>query len=85
MKAMILARNQRRPGKPDCGRVRLSALDPERGWLDLPGPKTGIPRRCPLAAGTVQASASVFTAKGNRRTQRDAGLAFVTKYGKAGH
>jgi integrase len=35
-------------GNADCGRLPLSAIDLNAGWVDYPRPKTGIARRCPL-------------------------------------
>jgi integrase len=42
-------------GNADCGNLPLTALDPDRGWVDYPRPKTGIARRCPLWPETVEA------------------------------
>src|SRR5262249_20229049 len=42
-------------GNTDCGRLTRGALDLDRGWLDYPRPKTGVPRRVPLWPETVEA------------------------------
>jgi integrase len=42
-------------GNTDIGRMPLSAVDLDRGWLDYPRTKTGIERRCPLWPETVAA------------------------------
>jgi integrase len=55
LKAMILLGINAGLGNTDCGRLPLSALDLERGWLTYPRPKTGVARRCPLWAETVEA------------------------------
>jgi integrase len=42
-------------GNTDIAELPLSALDLDRGWIEYPRPKTGIPRRCPLWPETVVA------------------------------
>src|SRR5205823_3745962 len=55
LRAMILLGINCGLGNADCGRLTVQALDLERGWLDFPRPKTGLPRRCPLWPETVEA------------------------------
>jgi integrase len=55
LKAMILLGSNCGYGNADVFGLPLAALDLERGIIDYPRPKTGIPRRCPLWPETVQA------------------------------
>jgi integrase len=55
LKAMILLGINAGFGNVDCASLPLTALDLERGWINFPRPKTGIPRRCPLWPETVAA------------------------------
>jgi integrase len=70
-------------GNSDCANLPLSALDLERGWIDYPRPKTGIPRRCPLWPETVQALREALARRPEPKQEEDAGLVFITKYGLA--
>jgi integrase len=81
LKAMILLGVNCGFGNTDCGNLPLSALDLERGWIDYPRPKTGIPRRCRLWPETT---AAIQEALANRKEPKDpaeAGLAFTTQRG----
>jgi integrase len=69
-------------GNADCGTLPLLALDLERGWVDYPRPKTGIPRRCPLWPETVQALKEALADRPEPKKQEYAGLVFITKYGQ---
>jgi len=40
-------------GNNDCGRLPIVALDLEAGWVHFARPKTGVARRCPLWAESV--------------------------------
>src|SRR5262249_46826625 len=55
--------------------------DLERGMIDFPRPKTGIPRRCPLWPETVQALREVLAKRPEPKKEEDAELVFITKYG----
>jgi hypothetical protein len=55
LRAMILLGINAGFGNADCGQLPLSAIVLDRGWVDFPRPKTGIPRRCPLWPETVTA------------------------------
>jgi len=57
LQAMILLGVNAGLGNTDCGRLLLSALNLETGWLDYPRPKTGIARRCWLWPEPKQPSA----------------------------
>jgi integrase len=81
LRAMILLGVNCGFGNADCGRLTLSALDLERGWIDYPRPKTGIPRRCPLWPETVEAIREAIARRPEPKDPRHAGLAFVTRFG----
>ncbi len=81
MKAILLLGINCGFGNSDCGNLPLSALDLERGWVDYPRPKTGIPRRCPLWPETVAAIAEAQARRPRPKDEANAGLVFVTKYG----
>jgi integrase len=81
LRAMILLGINAGFGNADCGNLPLSALDLERGWIDYPRPKTGIPRRAPLWPETVQALKEALGQRPEPKKAEHAGLVFVTKYG----
>src|SRR5262249_34414796 len=83
MKAMILLGINAGLGNADCGNLPLAALDLERGWIDYPRPKTGIPRRCTLWPETVAAIREGLAKRKEPKDPADAGLVFVTKYGES--
>jgi integrase len=80
LKAMILLGVNAGFGNHDVATLPLSALDLERGWLNFPRPKTGIPRRCPLWPETV---AVLHEAIAERPAPKDdaAGLVFINSRG----
>jgi integrase len=72
-------------GIADCGRLLLSAVDLQAGWIDFPRPKTGIARRCPLWPET---SAALVEWLGMRVEPKDAAckeLVFLTAQGRPWH
>ncbi len=83
MQAMILLGVNAGMGNTDCGRLPLTALDLDAGWLDYPRPKTGIARRCPLWPETVAAIREALAKRPEPKDPADGGLVFVTKYGGA--
>jgi integrase len=72
-------------GMADCGRLPLSAIDLERGWIDFPRPKTGIARRCALWPETVQAIREALARRRAPKDVADSGLAFLTAQGRPWH
>jgi len=68
-------------GNVDCGTLPISALDLERGFIDFPRPKTGIPRRSPLWPETVSALRDAQANRPEPKKAEHAGLVFLTKYG----
>jgi integrase len=83
LKAMVFLGINCGFGNADCGNLPLAALDLDGGWIDYPRPKTGINRRSPLWAETVQALSEVLAKRPAPKNPADAGLLFITKYGLA--
>jgi integrase len=81
MRAMILLGINCGMGNADCANLPLSAVDLETGWIDYPRPKTGIQRRCPLWPETIAALRDVLAKQPAPKSEEDAALVFVTKYG----
>jgi integrase len=80
LKAMIYLGLNAGFGNSDCATLPFSALDLDAGWVNYPRPKTGIPRRCPLWAETVQALKEVRINSPLAKKAEHAGLTFITKY-----
>src|SRR5262249_24272059 len=68
-------------GNADCGSLPRSAVDLERGVIDFPRPKTGIPRRAILWAETVEAIREAMAVRPVAKKEEHDGLCFITKYG----
>jgi integrase len=83
LEAMILLGINCGFGNGDCGTLPLSAVDLERGIIDYPRPKTGIPRRCVLWPETVAALQDTQAKRKEPKDKADAGVFFVTKYGQS--
>lgn len=83
LKAMILLAINCGFGNADCGTLPLSAVDLDAGWIDFPRPKTGIARRCPTWPETVEALRDVIENRPTPKSNADADLVFVTKYGQS--
>jgi integrase len=81
IKAMLLLGANCGFGGADCGTLPMSALDLDRGFVDFPRPKTGIKRRCPLWPETVQSLRAVLAVRKQPKSEEDADMVFVTKYG----
>lgn len=81
LKAMILLGVNCGFGNADCGRLPVSALDLEKGWVDYPRPKTEIQRRCPLWPETIDAIKEALAERPKEKRAEDASLVFLTKYG----
>jgi integrase len=81
LKAMLLLGVNCGFGNADVGTLPLGALDLDRGWLDYPRPKTGIPRRCPLWPETVEAIREALARRPAPKKEEHAGLAFLSLRG----
>jgi integrase len=82
LKAMLLLAINAGFGNADCGRLPLSAVDLERGWIDFPRPKTGLPRRACLWPETVQALKDALAARPEPKKAEYAELVFLTRIGQ---
>ncbi len=85
LKAMLLLCINCGYGIADCGRLPQSALDLERGWIDYPRAKTGVPRRCPLWPETVAALRDCLAHRQEPKKAERAGLVFLTRQGTPWH
>jgi integrase len=85
LKAMTLLGVNCGFGMADCGRLPVSALDLERGWIDFPRPKTGIPRRCPLWPETAAAIKEALACHPKPNGPESSGLVFLTAQGRSWH
>jgi integrase len=81
LKAMTLLGINAGFGNADCGTLPLSAVDLDKGIVDFPRPKTGIPRRCPLWPETVDAIREALAERPEPRQKGADGLAFLTARG----
>lgn len=81
LKAMLLLGINCGFNNSDCGNLPLSAVDLDNAVIDYPRPKTGIVRRCPLWAETVQALREALAARPDPKKPEDAGLVFLTRCG----
>jgi integrase len=82
LEAMILLGINAGFGNADCGKLPLSAVNLETGWIDFPRPKTGISRRVPLWPETVAALREYLSRRPTPKSEEHAGLFFITKYGE---
>jgi integrase len=81
LKAMILLGVNCGYGNSDVGTLPLSALDLNGAWLNHARPKTGIGRRCPLWAETVQAMREWLAIRPTPKSDEHASLVFLTSHG----
>jgi integrase len=85
LRAMVLLGVNCGFGMADCGRLPLSALDLDAGWVDFPRPKTGVPRRCPLWPETDAALREALAKRPAPKDPADGALAFLTAQGRPWH
>jgi integrase len=83
MKAMILMGINCGFGNADCANLPVKALDLEANWVRFPRPKTDIDRRCPLWPKTAAALQEAIDSRPAPKDDKDASLAFITKYGRS--
>lgn len=81
LKAMILLGINCAFGNTDVATLPRDAVDLERGWIDYPRPKTGIPRPCPLWKETVAAVRKSLTDRPEPKDKAHADLMFITQQG----
>jgi integrase len=85
MKAMVLLGINCGFGNSDCGNLPQTALDLDKGIVDFPRPKTGIPRRCPLWPETIQAIRDYLAKRPEPKGPEQAELVFLTHRGDSWH
>ncbi|MGE0378864.1 MAG: tyrosine-type recombinase/integrase [Planctomycetaceae bacterium] len=82
MRAMMLLALNCGFGNHDCATLPESVVDLEKGWIDFPRPKTGVERRCPLWAETVQALREAIARRPEPQREEWSGLLFLTVRGR---
>lgn len=82
LKAMILLAINCGFGQGDCSTLPQDRLDLAGGWHNYERPKTEVDRRCKLWPETVKALRVAIEKRPTPKAAEDAGLVFVTKYGK---
>ena len=85
LKAMILLGLNAGFGNHDCASLPIGAVDWNGGWIDHARPKTGIARRVPLWAETLEALRVVKDARKPPKSPENAKLLFLTKRGGPWH
>ncbi len=85
LRAMILLGCNGGFGNSDCEQLPIEAVDLRAGWVRFPRPKTEVPRAFPLWPETIQALQASFEQRPSPKSEADAGLFFITKYGNSWH
>jgi integrase len=83
MNAMLLLGVNAGFGCADVGRLPISAIDLEAGWITFPRPKTGTNRRVPLWPETIKALREALELRPNPASDDYADLVFLTKWGRS--
>ena len=68
-------------GCTDCATLPLRALDLKNGWVNYPRPKTGVARRCPLWAETIDAIKVAIKRRPDTTDDNLKGLVFIGQRG----
>jgi integrase len=68
-------------GPADCGTLPVNAIDLDKGIVDFPRPKTGIPRRAVLWQESVSAIREAIAHRPQPASPEHANRVFITKYG----
>ena len=82
LKAMILLAANCAFGNEDCGRLSKTNIDLDNGWISFPRPKTGVQRRCPIWAETVEALNAAIADRPEPKDEADADFVFMTSHGR---
>ncbi len=82
LKAMVLLAANCGFGPGDLASLPKAALDLDRGWVDFPRPKTGIPRRCPLWPETIAAVRESLAVRPEPKDAAHGELIFLTHWGR---
>jgi integrase len=83
MHAMLLLGVNAGFGCADAGRLPISAIDFEAGWITFPRPKTGTNRRVPLWPETIKALREALELRPNPASDEYADLVFLTRWGRS--
>jgi len=83
MKAMILLACNGGLGNADVAGLAFSDVNLRTGWLTYPRPKTGIERRIPLWAETVQAVKAAIKARREPKDTAEKNLIFIGTRGES--
>ena len=81
IKAMILLGVNAGFGCTDCATLPLRALDLKGGWVNYPRPKTGVSRRCPLWAETIDAIKAAIKCRPDTEDDTLKALVFIGQRG----
>ncbi|HEY0982230.1 tyrosine-type recombinase/integrase, partial [Schlesneria sp.] len=83
LKTMILLGINAGFGNNDCATLRKAAMDLKEGWLSYARPKTGMSRRARLWPETVKAIRESLKKRPQPKSDDDADIVFITKYGNS--
>jgi integrase len=83
MRALILLGLNCGFGNADLAMLGFTHLDLDRGWVNLPRAKTGVPRRCPLWPETVTAIRTAIEERPKPAGYAECGVVFLTERGTA--
>ena len=83
MKSMVLLGINGGLKNMDVATLYFSAMDLDRGWLDFPRGKTGVPRRIPLWPETVASIKEYLATRPKPKLPEDEQLVFLTKQRRA--
>ncbi len=81
LKAQILLGVNCAFGQSDLARVPKAAIDFGGGWIEYGRQKTGVPRRCPLWAETVDAVKAAIALRPEAHDAKHKNLVFLTPAG----
>jgi integrase len=81
LKAMVMLALNTGFGNSDLASLPFSALNLQRGWVDYPRVKTGVARRIPLWAETVESIREAIAERPKPRDPADTELVFLGAWG----
>ena len=79
LKSMVLLGINGGLNNMDVATLYMGALDIDRGWLDFPRGKTGVPRRIPMWPETVASIKAYLAVRPEPKNLEDAQLVFLTR------
>jgi integrase len=81
LKAMLLLGINCGLGNSDVAQIEFRHIDRKTNWLRFPRPKTGVDRRCPLWAETIEALEAAIERRPTPKDETHDQLVFVTSRG----